>query len=154
MKINKVSPSGLSGQDKKSVRSKEKVSGASFEHALKRAKNSYLEGKSVSSLAEPAAIQAPLSVMPVQLSEGVLGAMSAAEDALSNLEEFGELLSMSSIEIDRLEILADKMDKTAQKLENMVAILPENSGLRTVLEQISTLTAKEVAKFQRGDYTV
>ncbi|HDM79437.1 MAG TPA: hypothetical protein ENG51_23695 [Deltaproteobacteria bacterium] len=153
MKIDTILPSSLNNQDKKSIQGKEKAPGTSFEQVLKKAKNSYQEGKTVSSVAEPCAVYAPLSVTPVQLTNSVSTALNMAEDALNSLEKFGEFLSRPVTQPNKLERVVTEMSSTARKLEEVVSSLPQESSLKTMLEQISTLAAKEVAKYERGDYS-
>ena len=153
MKIDTILPSSLNNQDKKSIQGKEKTPATSFEQVLKKAKNSYQEGKTVSSVAEPCTVNAPLSVTPVQLTNNVSTALNMAEDALNSLEKFGELLSRPETQPNKLERVVTRMSSTARKLEEVVKSLPQESSLKTMLEQISTLAAKEVAKYERGDYS-
>ena len=154
MKIDKILPSGLNAEDKRSTASSEKPAGTSFEQVLEEAKNSYREGKTVSATQEAGLIQAPMPVVPLQLTESVSQALSMAEDSLNALEKFGDLLASPGVSANKLAAAVREMDGNVRKMDELVGLLPKDSSLRTIMEQISTLAAKEIARYERGDYNM
>ncbi len=153
MKISKILPTGLENCEATKAGKKEKVSGISFECALEEAKNSHPGDKSVSSALKPEMVNATLPVIPVQPGNNISDVVMNAENTIDSIEKFGELLSLPDTSPDRLESIVKDMNAGVQKLEKMAALLPADSSLKTILDQISALAAKEVAKFERGDYT-
>ncbi len=152
MKIDKILPSGLNAEDKRTTARIDKPAGASFERVLEEARNSYREGKTVSATEEAGLIQASMPVVPLQLTENVSQALSMAEDSLDALEKFGNLLASPGVSTDKLATAVREMNGNVRKLDELVGMLPKDSSLRAIAEQISTLTAKEVARYERGDY--
>ncbi len=152
MKIDRILHSGLESHEKKSIEKSRKVSGSAFERVLEEAKNSHQEGKTVSSVLEADLVRAPFAVNPFPLTENISQALITAEDTLSSLEKFGELLAKPDVRRNELAAVVGEMDDNARKLDELFGVLPKDSSLRPIVEQISALTAKEVAKFERGDY--
>ncbi len=153
MKIDKTLLPSLNNPEKKSVNNREKLSGTSFESILKKAKNSYREGKSVSAASELGNINPASVVVPVQVKDGIFQAVTMAEDTLASLDSLGKLLSQPKVSKDSLKNVVGDMSAKARKLEEVSSLIPESSSLKTLLEQIYTMAAKEAAKFERGDYT-
>ncbi len=153
MKIDKLSQSTRVELLKGLSKNKTGKPGASFQAILEEAKTSHLPGKT-GIISHGAGIESISSVVKVPLTDNVPESITLAEDMLTRLEKFSEILSEPSTSTQELRKVVNEINKHAKDLASKSELLPANSSLREILDQLVIISAKEVEKFNRGDYAL
>jgi hypothetical protein len=79
-------------------------------------------------------------------------AQEMVETVLSRLEIFQEGLTRPGLALKALAPLVQALEADSQRLLSLSQVLPSDSPLRQVVEEVAALTWTESFKFARGDY--
>ena len=74
------------------------------------------------------------------------------EKALGLLDQFSSALADPSQTLKQIAPLADDLEAESAKLGRLSEELPDNAGLKALLNETAVLAGVEAAKFKRGDY--
>lgn len=78
--------------------------------------------------------------------------VAAAENTIALLEEYQKALADPDRTLKQIDPLVSSLAERVTFLKNLVNSLPSSDPLRRIVEEIGTLSAVEVEKFNRGDY--
>ncbi len=79
-------------------------------------------------------------------------ALAGLEDCLDRLDDYRERLAQPCFSLRDLEPLVESLETGLPALADQCAALPDDCGLRPLIQETMVLSATETARFRRGDY--
>jgi hypothetical protein len=94
-------------------------------------------------------LRGPSMDIPISGEAAVIDSIGSV---LDNLEQYQQMLGDTHTSLRAMETTVNRMKEDADSLESLLAGLPEDDTAKPIMEDTLMLVAKEIARFEQGDY--
>lgn len=111
-------------------------------------------GEVASAMADSGAVALPSAALAIQPVEPARAAAAAdrVEHCLDMLDRYRQRLADPRADLKTLDGALRSVEKGMDALKPALSALPENDGLRDIINRTLVAASVEIVKFRRGDY--